>query len=514
MELRSQLSSLRRRLNQVRGSWTTEDYNSLVCFYVDLLPKLMHVERCTIFLNESGGGSLVSMFGTALERGVIQAPREGSIVGRVLADGDSVIENDLKAVSGYHQQADEQTGFHSRNTLCAPIRSVANGAVLGVIQLLNSNKASGFSTDDQVYLEEIAGYLSISIESFLLSEKIEEIVEIAREIDTEVAKIQPGEMPQGEFIAKSPEMLAVLRMVWVVRNTPVNVLIQGENGTGKELIAKMIHEHGERHDKPFVPVNCACIPETLVESEFFGHEKGAFTGAGKSRRGRFEEAKGGTLFLDEIGEMPLSVQPKFLRAVQEQEGTRLGSNVPVAYDVRLISATNRDLQKEIDEGNFRRDLFFRLFSVEIEIPPLRERKEDILPLALSFREETNQRFSKAVGEFSPELLNLFEEFPWPGNVRQLMKEVERLVALTGDGMQMEVATCSRELRTFAANNQIEKVRMPEGEYGLPEQVTSLEKRLIVKALTDTGGNKTQASKLLHITRQGLLKKIKRYQLSV
>ncbi len=469
----------------------------------------MGVERCTIFLNETGTSSLISMYGTGLEKGVIQVPLEGSVAGRVLAEGFSVIENDLKKVEGYHLQADEQTGFQSRDTLCSPIKSVAGHDVIGVVQLLNSRKDEGFTPKDQEQLEEIAGYLSISIESFLLNKKI---VEIAKEIDTEVARIHPEEMLQGEFIAESPVMLAVLKMVWIVRNTPVNVLIQGENGTGKELIARMIHDHGERHGQPFVPVNCACIPETLVESEFFGHEKGAFTGAGKSRRGRFEEAKGGTLFLDEIGEMPLVVQPKFLRAIQEEEGTRLGSNVPVNYDVRLISATNCDLQKEIDTGNFRQDLYFRLFSVEIEIPPLRERKEDILPLALSFLDATNKRFKKSVGDFSPELLNLFEEFPWPGNVRQLLKEVERLVALTGDGLQMEVETCSRELRTFASVNQIEKIRAPEDDYSLPDQVTSLEKRLIVRALAETGGNKTQAAKLLHITRQGLLKKIKRYQL--
>ncbi|MBU1137901.1 MAG: sigma-54 dependent transcriptional regulator, partial [Proteobacteria bacterium] len=336
----------------------------------------------------------------------------------------------------------------------------------------------------------------------------------ADELDSEVTRLELTSVRGGRFIAESPAMRAVLEMVWVVRNTPVNVLIQGENGTGKELVARMIHENGERRGQAFLPVNCACIPESLVESEFFGHEKGAFTGADQSRKGRFEEAEGGCLFLDEIGEMPLKVQPKFLRAIQEQEGSRLGSSVIIPYDVRLISATNRNLAEEVEKGNFRQDLFFRLFSVEIEIPPLRERREDILPLALSFLEDTNRRFTKKVAGFSPKLLALFEEYPWPGNVRQLLKEVERLVALTGDDLLMEVETCSRDLRSFAADSRMGDLQALENEYSLPDQVMALEKRLIVKALNVTEGNKTQAAKLLQVTRQGLFKKIKRYQLAL
>ncbi len=510
MEVGNNLSSLRRRLVQVSGSWTMDDYNSLVTFYIRLLPKVMHVERCTIFLNEIGTGSLISMYGTGLEKNVIKAPLEGSIVGQVLASGKSVIENDLHTVAGYHLLADEQTGFDSRNTLCTPIKGVTGNEVIGVIQLLNRQEKECFDPNDQKDLEEIAGYLSISIESILLNKKI---LQIADEFETEVTRLELSSVRGGRFIAESPAMRAVLELVWVVRNTPVNVLIQGENGTGKELVARMIHDNGDRRDHPFVPVNCACLPEALVESEFFGHEKGAFTGANQSRKGRFEEAEGGSLFLDEIGEMALMVQPKFLRAIQEQEGSRLGSNVLIPYDVRLISATNRNLAEEVEKGSFRKDLFFRLFSVEIEIPPLRERREDILPLALSFLEDTNRRFKKKVAGFSPQLLALFEEYPWPGNVRQLLKEVERLVALTGDDFLMQVETCSRELRSFGAAGSTGETQTPKDEYSLPDQVMSLEKRLIFKALEETKDNKTQAAKLLQITRQGLLKKIKRYQLT-
>jgi transcriptional regulator with GAF, ATPase, and Fis domain len=511
MELENHVKTLRRRLTHVSHRWTVEEYNSLVMFYIKLLPKLMRVERCSIFLKETGSDSLVSMYGTGLDKHAIEAPIEGSIVGRVMEDGKSVIENNLHGIDGYHLLADEQTGFVSHNTLCVPVKSAADQSVLGVIQVLNSLEATLFTDENRKELEDIAGYLSISFESILLSKQITAITD---EFDKEVSQLELAAVRDGRFIAESPAMREVLGLVSVLRDTPVNVLIQGENGTGKELVAKMIHECSGSEGIPFVPVNCACLPESLVESEFFGHEKGAFTGADRTRKGRFEEAEGGILFLDEIGEMPLMVQPKFLRAIQEQEGSRLGSSEIIKYDMRLISATNRNLAIEVEKGRFREDLFFRLFSVEIEIPPLRERREDIMPLALSFLENINRKFDKTVTGFSPDLLVLLEEYPWPGNVRQLLKEVERLVALTPSDQVMQVTTCSRELRAFAGANDLQEALPPEDEYALPSQVMSLERRLILKAMQKVNGNKTQASKLLNITRQGLLKKIKRYGLEL
>jgi transcriptional regulator with PAS, ATPase and Fis domain len=307
-------------------------------------------------------------------------------------------------------------------------------------------------------------------------------------------------------------MREVLDLVQVIANSPINVIIQGENGTGKELIARMIHESGERRQQPFVPVNCACIPENLVESEFFGHEKGAFTGADAVRKGLFEEASGGTLFLDEIAEMPLQIQPKFLRAIQEGEGSRLGSSRLIHYDLRLISATNKDLTVQVKNGLFRDDLFFRLFSVEILIPPLRDRQEDILPLALHFLEVTNRHFNKNVAGFTSELLDMFEQYPWPGNVRQLLKEVERLVALTVSGEVVSIEKCSRELLSFHRQQRKSGESEPFAGYAIEPQVRNLEIGLIKRAMKRALGNKTKAADLLHITRQGLLKKIKRYNL--
>ncbi|MEJ2033479.1 MAG: sigma-54 dependent transcriptional regulator [Deltaproteobacteria bacterium] len=288
----------------------------------------------------------------------------------------------------------------------------------------------------------------MSIESIILNQ---EILRISSQLNREVKRFDRGFFLDTPFIAESPAMLDVLDLVQLVSKSPVNVLIQGEHGTGKELIARMIHEASTRRERSFVAINCAAIPENLMESEFFGYEKGAFTGADRLKPGRFEEAKGGSLLLDEIAELPLAIQPKFLRAIQEGEGTRLGGNKIISYDLRLISATNKDLKAEVEAGRFREDLFFRLFSVEIRIPPLRKRREDIVPLAIHFHKEISKRFGKKVGGFSPEVLNLLESYHWPGNVRQLRREVERMVALTGENGQITVDKCSRDVLTAAGN---------------------------------------------------------------
>jgi transcriptional regulator with PAS, ATPase and Fis domain len=256
----------------------------------------------------------------------------------------------------------------------------------------------------------------------------------------------------------------------------------------------MIHAGSDRKDKPFVAVNCAAIPENLMESEFFGYEKGAFTGAIASKGGRFEEADGGTLFLDEIGDMPLAIQPKFLRALQEGEGSRLGSSKPVRYDLRIISASNKDLRQEVENGRFREDLFYRLFSVEITIPPLRERKEDIVPLTLFFMNKVSSRFNKNVKGFAPELLALFEAYPWPGNVRQLLHEVEHMMALVPEGELLSLKHCSQELQKGRSLRSL-PVSKSQSSLSLPDRIEELEITCIGDALQRTGGNKLQAAKL-------------------
>ncbi len=507
---KSYLTLLKQKLSKLAGAWTIDDYHSLITFYSSFVPSLMKVQRCTVFIMELGSNEICSIFGTGLEHQKITPPLKGSIVGSVIESGKGRLINDFREHSGFHSLIEEQTGFTTRNLVCVPIKSTTGNNVTGAVQLLNKLDDQLFTEDDLTRLEEISHFLSLSIESVVLNK---EIMRIATSLGKEAERLEKESINGVTLIAESPAMREVLNMVRIISKTPVNVLIQGENGTGKELIARMIHQHGDRQKQIFLPVNCASIPEDLMESQFFGHEKGAFTGADFTRKGLFEEASGGTLFLDEIGEMPLVIQPKVLRAVQEEEGQRVGSNVCIKYDLRLISATNRDLSEEMTQGRFREDLFFRLFSVEIMIPPLRDRKEDILPLSLHFLKLTNERFGKDIPGFSSEVLNLFESYGWPGNVRQLQKEIERLVALTEDGHLIQSDQLSRDLHSLYSSQMSNEDESAEGYLALPEQTRRLEIILIKKAMRRTNGNKTNAAKLLAITRQGLDKKIKRYKLS-
>ncbi len=352
-------------------------------------------------------------------------------------------------------------------------------------------------------------YLLKPFNPVLLNARINSCLEMKRLKDRGEALALDNFPEEERFIAESREMQNILHTAKAVSRNPVNILLHGSSGTGKEVLARMIHAGGNRKDKPFVAVNCAAIPENLMESEFFGYEKGAFTGAGSSRRGYFEEAAGGTLFLDEIGDMPMFLQPKLLRAIQEEEGRRLGGNTFVPYDVRIISATNKDLLSEVKNKRFRKDLFYRIFSVEIKIPPLRDRREDIVPLAFFFLKKVSRRFDKNVAGFSPDLLRFFEEYAWPGNVRQLLHEIERLVALTPEGEEILLKYCSQELLDARSQSPLSWGDELSGST-LPERVKKLEIACIHEALNQTGGKKQPAAKLLGITRVGLDNKIKRY----
>jgi transcriptional regulator with GAF, ATPase, and Fis domain len=498
------LNDLKIRLEQVSRSWTVNDYEALLKFYIGIVPKIIDAERCSIFIVEPGTDRIWLKYGTGLKEKDLMPPKEGTIVGDTISSGKWIIANNLEE-SSYHTKLSSKTKFMTRNLICAPINSLTEQGITGAVEVLNKLGGEKFTPKDGELLQEIADYLSMALENILLNQ---EILQISNRLNHEIDKIWKEDI---EFIAKSPIMKKILNTVRVVSQSPVNVLIHGESGTGKELIARMIHKSSDRKDKPFVSVNCASIPVNLMESEFFGYEKGAFTGAVSSRKGRFEEADGGTLFMDEIRDMPLVIQPKFLRVIQEGEGYRLGSNKQFSYNFRIISATNKDLRKEVANGLFREDLFYRIFSVDIYIPPLRERREDIVPLAMFFIHNISESFKKKTGGFSPEALNFFEEYSWPGNVRQLLHEVERLVALTPEGEPVSLIHCSQELQNWRNKRTIINLKNTSA-LSLSEKVKELEIRCINDALLETRGNKLQASKLLGITRPGLDKKIKRYEI--
>jgi two-component system, NtrC family, response regulator AtoC len=309
------------------------------------------------------------------------------------------------------------------------------------------------------------------------------------------------------------ELYAILERV---ADTPTTALITGESGTGKELVARALHEHSGRKDKPFIKVNCAAIPKELIESELFGYERGAFTGAVASKPGRFELANGGTLFLDEIGELPIEMQVKLLRVLQESEFERVGGIKTIRVDVRLVAATNRDLKKLIATGSFREDLFYRLNVVPIRLPALRERTGDIPLLAEHFLAKFNERLRKKVEGLDPDATEVLAQYPWPGNIRELENVIERAV-LFCDESKLHAKDLPPDVRGIPV---IANVPLPEadlhaalaGEGGLKGHVkvamSRLEKELVSRALQQTSGNVTHAARLLKISRKGLQLKMK------
>jgi DNA-binding NtrC family response regulator len=343
------------------------------------------------------------------------------------------------------------------------------------------------------------------------------IAKAARAHEIETQNLHPSEGERPPLIGQSAAMRQVFEMVARVADSPSTVLITGESGTGKELVARELHRGSSRRDKPLIKVNCAAIPKDLVESELFGHEKGAFTGAVGSKPGRFELADGGTLFLDEVGEIPLEMQVKLLRALQESEFERVGGIKTLRVDVRLVAATNRDLKALIGEGRFREDLFYRLNVVPIALPALRERKEDIPLLVAHFVEKYDRRLGKRVERVEDEAMQLLLGYSWPGNIRELENLMERSV-LFADGPVILAASLPDSLREkgpvptpIAALGPLGAIAAPSGA-SMKEIVrlaqNELERELIARALEETGGNVTRAAKKLQISRKSLQVKMK------
>ncbi len=312
----------------------------------------------------------------------------------------------------------------------------------------------------------------------------------------------------ADLIGGSEVMSKVFRTIEKIARTDSSVFVWGESGTGKELVARAIHNLGKRKDGPFIKVNCGALTETLLESELFGHEKGAFTGAIKSKLGRFELAHEGTLFLDEIGDVPPSMQVKLLRALQEQEFERVGGEQPVKVDVRVISATNKDLDKEVAEGRFREDLYYRLHIIPVTLPPLRDRREDISLLVQHFIEKLAPRTNPEVTGIADDALGRFMAYGWPGNVRELENVIEQSLVFA-EGKQIGVGALPAVLQT---QGDEERLEVPK-EMSLPDILEDLERQLILKAFHKAGGVKTETARLLGIKTSALYYKLDKYGIS-
>lgn len=347
-----------------------------------------------------------------------------------------------------------------------------------------------------VKLDVLSHAASRAVEHYRLVEEVKRLrVAVLKTSDTGI-------------IGTSPAMKDVLDIIERISNTNVSVLIAGESGTGKEMLARAIHQTSPRSKHPFIAVNCAALPDTLLESELFGFIKGAFTDARENRKGLVRDADGGTLLLDEIGDMPLSLQPKLLRLLQERRVRPLGSSAELPVDVRIIAATHRDLEELVEQQRFREDLFFRLNVVHIEVPPLRARRADILPLAQGFLKECARRQDRSVSEISPEAARALLDYSWPGNVRELQNCIEAAVALSRFSA-IALEDLPKRIRTAPAP---EAFAIPTDDPSTLPSMEEVERQYMRKVLEAVGGNKAQAARILGIERKTLYRKLERFGL--
>ena len=461
-----------------------QDTSHLLSEILNTAFRTFDAERGFIALIDENSGDLTCEFVRDNSSGQKSKKLEVSktIMHKVLKEGVSLLTanalkdrefRDVKSVKEYS----------IRSAICAPLPF--RGDVLGVIYLDNRASEGSFSQDDLMFLSALSHQAGIGLGNSRLH----------RQVIQENIRLENAFKPRFQIVGDSEKMKKIFSTIKKVAPSDVTVLIQGDTGTGKELVAKAIHSLSPRNDKPFVAVNCAAIPKELIESELFGHEKGAFTGAISARVGRFQLAHTGTIFLDEIGDMSLDMQAKVLRTLEEKEFQRVGGTKNIEVDVRVITATNKDLKKAVEEGKFREDLYYRLNVVSIELPPLRERKKDILPLVDYF-------IAKRVKRISSEAQQLLLSYHWPGNVRELKNVVDRAVIM-GDGEVLQPEDLPHTMRRRG-----EIIPAPL------DTLDEMEEDHIIRVLRHTNRNKSDAARILGVTRQTLDNKIKKYKIKL
>ncbi|MEZ6115381.1 MAG: sigma-54-dependent Fis family transcriptional regulator [Pirellulaceae bacterium] len=450
--------------------------------------RLFSAERASIFLWDRPNHQLVGRPALGIESGELRIPDNAGVVGDVVQH-DLVRRVDQEAVhDDVNRQVDQQLGFQTRTLLCVPLKG-RNGKMLGAFELIN--KVGGnFSAADEEGLVELASHAAIALEN---SQQIQQLVESRKQVVEEVAS-------SVRLIGDSKAMQTLRQAVERVAKTDLSLLVLGENGTGKEVVSRMIHYLSPRRNEPFVAVNCAAIAETLLESELFGHERGAFTDAHEARAGKFELASGGTLFLDEIGDLSLSGQAKLLRVLEEKVVVRVGGSLPIATDARVVAATNQDLAKMVRERRFREDLFFRLNVVTLDMPPLRERVDDIIQLAEHFLDEFCRKARRPVPTLSKEAVSRLRQHHWPGNVRELRNLIERLAYLSaGDSI---------ESSDLAFTNRTSDEPTYSLDLTLADATRDFQVEYIRKQIERTGGNMSEAAENMGLHRSNLYRKMR------
>jgi transcriptional regulator with GAF, ATPase, and Fis domain len=447
----------------------------------------------------------------------IRFPASEGIAGSVLESGKPELINDVACDPRHYRQIDAFTGFQTKSMIVVPLRSKQKP--VGVLEVCNK-KNGMFDSRDVDFLMTIAGTIAMALDNAKTHDELErayrelklidkakdQLIECTTEENARLRREVEGRYRFDQIQGNSPKMLELFRLCEKVIGTDISVLIEGETGTGKELIARCIHYNGPRQAKPFVSQNCGGIPDSLLASELFGHKRGAFTGALADKRGLFEAAHGGTIFLDEVAEMSPAMQVSLLRALQEGEIKPLGADQSKKVNVRVISATNRSLEEDVQKGLFREDLFYRLNVFGIHVPPLRERVGDVPLLADYFIKKFNQKNHKTIRGLSREAMGCLAAYPFPGNVRELENEIERSMAMADDGKTIELWNLSERIRSKSACPP----HLAKMQGTLKEMVESVEKALLVQMLEEHQGNKTKMASSLGLSRFGLIKKMRRY----
>ena len=486
------------------------DLRTVMQNILNILHEHLGMERGTISLLDPETRELSIEVACGLDLDEIKRGRykigEG-ITGKVVAAGEPIVVPNVGKEPLFLNRTRARDHVNKSNIafICVPIK-------------LEDKTVGALSVDrlfqEDVSFDEDVRLLTIISSMIALAVRVNGLVKKDREILTnenlELKRELKKKFHPVNIIGESKRMIDVYSSIDLVSTTKATVMLRGESGTGKELIARAVHYHSDRADKPFVKVSCAALPETLLESELFGYEKGAFTGAAATKRGRFELAHTGTLFLDEIGDIPPSIQVKLLRVLQEREFERLGGVDTIRVDIRLVVATNKDLEREVQQGKFREDLYYRLNVIPIFLPALRERKEDLPVLVHHFLEKANQENGKQVKRVSDEAWEYLMNYLWPGNVRELENAIERAVIMCqGDAI-------GREHFPFDLKANIKPLdgSAQEGEesQGFFAAIRNLERRLLNRALEKTGGNKRKAARMLGVTERILGYKVKRHGL--
>jgi len=463
------------------------DLNSLLVHILDSATRLTEGEASNLLLvnKETQELHFEIFLGRSRENSSRYTIKMGEgIAGWVALHNRSMIVVDAENDERSQHDISKDLNIPYKTMMAVPIR--VKDECLGVIELMNKKGGKSFNEEDQEWLEIFATQAGIAIVNARSMEKAhDKINQLLHE------QIKSG-VPHHPIIAKSASIREKLEIVERVAKTDSSVLLLGESGVGKEIFAEQIHLKSNRSDKPFVKVNCAAIPEGLLESELFGHVKGAFTSAVSSRHGRFELANGGTIFLDEIGELPLALQAKLLRVIQERTFEKVGSDVTVTVDVRILAATNRDIEKQVENGEFRSDLYYRLNVLPIYIPPLRQRVEDIPDLAELFLKKNIKETKNQITGFSEDAMETMLSYSWPGNIRELENCIERACVI-GKGKRIEV----EDLFLKSPGQHVLPI---DGSRNLKNAENGFRARFIKQVLEENNWNQTEAAKALDIQR--------------